>query len=173
MGQEAYSIAILLDELAVTRGRPMSFRIFATDWSEHELAAARAGVYDEATLQNVRLKHLCRYFTRHDETYHIVPGLRDYVDFSFHDLLDRRRASPTASIYGDFDVVFCNNLLFYYRPDARQYILTQLYRALSPQGYLVTGEAERAIVEKTDGWRAVLRPAAIYQKMPSLASNGI
>jgi len=49
-GQEPYSIAILLDELTAARGDTVSFRIFATDNSEPELAAARKGVYDPAAV---------------------------------------------------------------------------------------------------------------------------
>jgi chemotaxis protein methyltransferase CheR len=163
-GQEPYSVAILLDELAGARGKPIPFRIFATDHAESELAVARRGVYDYAAVQNVRLKHLRHYFAQHGETFTIAARLRDRMDFSSHDLLDGRNASPPASIYGDFDLVFCSNLLFYYRADIQQLILNQVCRALAPNGYLVTGEAERAIVEKTPGLRVVAPPAAVFQK---------
>jgi len=72
-GQEAYSLAILLTELAARRGQAFSFRIFATDISETGLAAARAGVYDGAALKNVRLEHLNKYFSRQDGSYALRP----------------------------------------------------------------------------------------------------
>jgi chemotaxis methyl-accepting protein methylase len=66
-GQEPYSAAILLDQLTAARGNTVSFRIFATDNSETELAAAREGVYDPAAVRNVRLKHISEYFARNGD----------------------------------------------------------------------------------------------------------
>jgi chemotaxis methyl-accepting protein methylase len=163
-GQEVYSVAILLDAIASTRGRPISLRILATDVSKTALALARQGIYDKVAVQNVRLKHICGCFVRQGNTYTIAARLRDQVGFSFHDLLDRRSASPPASIYGDFDLVLCGNLLFYYRPEGQQVILNNVYTSLSRNGYLVTGEAERALVEKMGGFRVVAPPAAVFQK---------
>ena len=148
-GQESYSVAILLDELLAARKIPLTFRIFATDISDDCLATARRGVFDAAAVQNVKLKHIHSCFASHNGSYPVAGRLKQRIEFSFHDLLDERSASPPGSIYGDFDLVFCCNLLFYYTHEIRQGILTKLINALSPGGYLVTGEAERAIVENT------------------------
>ncbi len=78
-------------------------------------------------------------------------------------LLDARTASPADSLYGDFDLILCCNLLFYYRPDVRRRILDKLCRALSPGGYFVTGEVERALVAEHAGLRVVTPPAAVFQ----------
>jgi chemotaxis protein methyltransferase CheR len=164
-GQEAWSVAILLEELAAARERPVTIRIFATDVSETALALARKGVYDPAAVQNIRLKHLRDYFSAQGEAYVVTPRLRARVDFSAYDLLDARSACPPASLYGDFDLILCSNLLFYYRPDLRQHILDKVCRALSPGGYFVSGEAERDIVAKHDGFGHVAPPAAVFQKI--------
>jgi chemotaxis methyl-accepting protein methylase len=163
-GQEAYSIAILLDELAAARSNAMSFRLFATDISENDLALAKKGVFDDAAVQNVRMKHLRRYFIRTGDTYTAVPALRDRIDFSAYDLLEEGSTCPAVSIYGDFDLVICSNLLFYYRVDIRQRILNKIYHCLSADGYLVTGEAEREMVAKMAGFRAVDPFAPVFQK---------
>ena len=165
-GQEPYSMAILLDDMARTRQpAPPNFRIFATDLSEAELAVARLGVYDAAATQNVRLKHLRNCFVQHGESYAIVSRLKERIEFSIHDLLDRRLASPSGSIYGDFDVVLCCNLLFYYRAETQKFIVGQLCRALSRNGFLVTGEAERAIVEQEGCFQELNPPAGIFRKI--------
>ena len=163
-GQEIYSVAILLDELMARADRQTGMRLFATDHSDKELALARRGLYDEAAVGNVRLKHLRKYFTDDGETYRIDDRIKCQVDFSILDLLDDRAGSPAASIYGDFDLVFCSNLLFYYRPEIRQQILHKVYRSLSSNGFLVTGEAERDIVSKQEGFRAVSPPSTIFKK---------
>lgn len=162
-GQEAWSLAILLDELLAARNRRISFRVIATDGSAEELEVARRGVYDTAALQNVRTRHLREYFVRGEgESFQIIPRLRTRVDFSVYDLLDRQSATPPAGIFGDFDLIMCCNLLLYYRPEARQFMLEKLRRALSPQGYLATGEAEREIAVG-GGFQAVAAPAAVFR----------
>jgi len=164
-GQEAYSIAMLLDELISTKGKGQSFRIFATDRSNTIIETAGQGLYNFAEIQNVGLKQFHSYFSQEGEAYRIGFGLREHIDFSAYDLLDELSNSPPASIYGDFDLIFCSNLLFYYRPEIRQLILNKVHRSLSPNGYLVTGEVEKAIVESVNGFRLVSPPAAIFQKV--------
>ena len=102
-------------------------------------------------------------FSRKGEAYAIAPRLRERVDFSTYDLLDRGSSSPPASIYGGFDLVICSNVLLYYRPQIQRLILGKLRRSLAPGGYLVVGETERQIVENAGGLKAVAAPASIFQ----------
>lgn len=163
-GQEAYSLAILLDHQGVSVKKNIRFRVFATDISQGALAAAQKGVYEAGTVQNVRLKHLEEYFTKHGQSYRISSRLKEYVSFSIYDLLDKKSANPWESIYGDFDLVFCSNLLFYYRPEFRKFILEKVIRSTALNGYLVTGEAERAYVEKIGGLIVLAPPASVFQR---------
>lgn len=164
-GQEAWSVAMQLEELTRAGESPAAYRIFASDLSEADLAMARAGVYGAKALGNVGLRRVSTYFSRRGEYYEIAPRLRERVDFSLYDLLDEGSSSPEASIYGDFDLIFCCNLLFYYRLDIQQQVLDKVRRALSPGGYLVTGEAEREIVAQQHGLRAVVPSALVFQKL--------
>jgi len=166
-GQEAYSLAILLDELTADLADKVAFRIFATDRSFSEIDCACKGIYDAAAVRNVRLKHLKKYFTEKNNAFVLADSLKKKVNFSLFDLLDESSTSPPASIYGDFDIVFCSNLLFYYRPEARQLVLDKVLRSLSPEGFLITGEAEKAIVEKHGGFSSFARPSAIFRKTTS------
>lgn len=163
-GQEAWSTAILLEELASVRECRISYRIIATDVADEALVLARQGIYNLTEVQNTPLKHVLKYFVAKGESYEIITPLRSGVDFSFYDLLDEHSSSPAASIYGDFDLVICSNLLFYYRPDIRQRILDKVCRALRHGGFFVTGEAERDIVAKQETLRAVMPLAAVFQK---------
>jgi chemotaxis methyl-accepting protein methylase len=163
-GQEAWSVALLLDERAGAGSPPFSYRIFATDLPGPDLARARAGVFSAEAVGNVRVRHLRACFSKQGESFVIVPRLRERVDFSTYDLLDACSASPAASIYGDFDLVLCCNVLFYYRAHVRQQILDKVCAALSPGGYFVTGEAERDFAAKRKELRAVSPTATIFQK---------
>ena len=164
-GQEAWSVAMLLDELTATeRAPPIAYRIFATDRSEPDLAQARTGNYSAEAVGNVQARRLLTHFSRHGDAFVIAPRLRARVEFSSDNLLDADSASPAASIYGDFDLVLCSNVLLYYRAEARQFILDKLCHALAPGGYLVIGETERDIVANHPGLRLVAPPAAVFQK---------
>jgi chemotaxis methyl-accepting protein methylase len=162
-GQEPYSLAILLRELSDGRERAIPFRVFATDRSEAQLAEARRGVFSDAVMGQVSHRRLERWFTGREDAFVVAPELRERIDFSSYDLLDQRRSSPPASIFGEFDLVFCCNLLFYYRPEARRLILDRLARSLAPGGYVVTGETERLFLQGA-GFRAVFPHASIFRK---------
>jgi chemotaxis protein methyltransferase CheR len=164
-GQEPWSVAILLEELGVARGNPVSYRIFATDLSGPDLALARRGSYGVETLGRVGLRRLNEYFLRQDGSYTVAARPRDRVDFSVYDLLDAGGTCPPASIYGGFDLVLCSNVLLYYRPKTQRLILDKVRRSLAPRGYLVTGETERQIVAGAGGFRAVAPPATVFQQM--------
>jgi chemotaxis protein methyltransferase CheR len=163
-GQEAWSVAMLLDELLAARNGPPSFMIIATDVAEAELAAARRGVYDEAAVRNVRQRHINACFTREGEAYVLAARLRDRVCFSLYDLLNAGTTCPPASIYGDFDLVLCSNVLLYYRPETQRMILDKLWSCLATGGYLITGETERPVAENAGGFHAVALPASVFQK---------
>ncbi|MFZ4579280.1 MAG: CheR family methyltransferase [Myxococcota bacterium] len=145
-GQEAYSVTLLLMELSASREERPRFRVFATDSSEEHLARARQGRYSEADLRHVRLAQLRRWFSATGHEHQIARELRDRVDFSRYDLLDPDSCCPPASIFGEFDVILCCNLLFYYRHAVRLQILDKLQRCLVPGGVLVTSESEAQIV---------------------------
>ena len=163
-GQEVYSLAILLDELTADQKDAAHFRIFATDIDETELAAARAGSYDLAAVRNVPLKYIHACFFQHGRRYSLASRIRERVDFSVYDLLAQDSVCPPMSIYGDFDLVFVGNLLYYYNPAIRARILDKLHGCLKPGGYLVTGEAERSLVEQYGAFQTTLTPAPVFRK---------
>jgi chemotaxis methyl-accepting protein methylase len=166
-GQESYSLAILLDDFINSAETPVSYRIFATDISDNELKKGIAGVYDTITVSNVRMKHMKTYFHSGPERVSIIPRLKDQVDFSFYDLLDSNSASPPGSIFGDFDIIFCSNLFFYYKPESQKLILNKIHQALSDEGYLASGETERAIVLNSGLFTEICRPSAVFRKKPA------
>jgi chemotaxis methyl-accepting protein methylase len=163
-GQEAWSVAMQLEALSGPGEPRIPYRIFATDLAEADLATAESGVYSAEAVGNIRTRFLHEYFSRQGESFVIVPQLRERVNFSVYDLLDESSSSPEASLYGDFDLIFCSNLLFYYRSDIRRQILGKVCRALAPGGYVVTGEAERDMVAGHEGLHAVAPPVAVFQK---------
>lgn len=162
-GQEAYSIGVLLEELVKSSAKPMRFRIFATDLSTAALDMAREGIYDEDGISNLKLKYLKKYFSKVAENYIANPMLKQSIEFSEYDLMDQYSINPPGSIFGDFDIIFCCNLLFYYRNDVRRAIVKKLKRSLSDNGYLVTGEAESIFMGKDEELKILSSNSAIFQ----------
>jgi len=161
-GQEAYSIAILFDEF-IENSNGVLCRIFATDISNSELENAKKGIFQSASLNKVSLKRIQNYFVQQGETYTISNRLAKYIEFSVFDLLSGHGFCPPESIYGNFDIVFCSNLLFYYKPEYRKLILEKTDHCLAPNGYLITGESECDIVAKHH-YREIFPASAIFQR---------
>jgi chemotaxis protein methyltransferase CheR len=144
-GQEAYTIAILLEEWKTCTNEPLNYRIFATDVDETLLDQARLGQYPAEALKNVSLKRAQTWFTRQDDVYVVHPAVRQQIEFSRFDLLEAGLGCPPASIFGDFDLALCCNVLLYYRSQYRDSILNKFEHCITRGGYLVTGETERSI----------------------------
>ena len=162
-GQEAYSMAILLDEMNATSVEKIKFQLFATDNNQAELTKAKEGRYSLSSINKVTLKRVQSYFMQQEVYYLLSPRVKGSVDFSLFDLLSDSRTCPSPSIYGNFDLVFCSNVLFYYDPASRLRILEKVGNTLSVGAFLVTGETERDILLK-NGYNEVFPHSAIFQK---------
>ena len=162
-GQEPYSLAILLREMNENLPEKINYRIFATDNCEIELGKAREGAYCLNSLNRITLKRFQSFFLQNGETYLLSPLIKNSVDFSFFDLLSDQGACPASSVYGNFDLVLCCNLLFYYKPEFRTRILEKLSNTLAPGGFLVTGETEREILLK-NGYKEFIEFSSIFLK---------
>jgi chemotaxis methyl-accepting protein methylase len=162
-GQEAYSLAILCNELTQCKAEKVSCRIFATDHNADEIKNAQKGIYQLTSLGKVTFDRIQTYFTRKKNTFRVSSRLREIIDFSVFDLLSDHGSSPPASIYGNFDLVFCSNLLFYYTTDFQTTILEKIQNSMAPNGYLATGETEREIL-KGYNYREVFDYSCLFQK---------
>ena len=161
-GQEAYSLAILLEGLKNRRSEYPDYRIFATDICEERIGEARAALFNPESLNNVRLKHLDTCFIRQGHKYLVRPEFRENIDFSVFDLLDGNLSCPPSSIFGDFDIIFCCNLLIYYKTEPRKVILDKIAGTLAAGGYIVTDETEREILIG-NGCREIVPHAGIFK----------
>lgn len=147
-GHEAYSLAIILKEIVDLHNGKIKFRIFATDQNQTQINQAQQGIYHAKSLENLCVGRLNRWFTLTNESYAVSDELKHFIDFSVFDLLDKNHNCPPESIYGDFDLVMCANLLFYYKPIQQKIILEKALHSITSGGCIVTGEIERDILIK-------------------------
>lgn len=163
-GQEAYSLAMLLEEQINGGKNKLNYRIFVTDLKEPQVNAAQEGRYTAADLKNLNLKRVNQWFTRQGDTFTVKNELKKYIDFSVFDLFSDQLSCPPASIFGDFDLVICANILFYYKPEYQNKILKKIGDSLAHDGYLVTGETERDRLLKQN-YIEVFPQSGIFQRL--------
>ena len=162
-GQEAYSLAMLLEEIKNGNDENLNYRIFATDQSETQVNQSRKGTYSAAELNNLNMKRVKQWFTKQADSYSVKPELKQNIDFSVFDLFSEHLSAPPASIFGDFDLIICANLLFYYKPEFQKVIVEKTGNCLANNAYLVVGETERDILMKQN-YLEVFPQSGIFQK---------
>ena len=145
-GQESYSLAMLMEELKNGDSEKIKYRIFATDQDQSQVIEAQKGHYFADALKNLSLKRINQWFTQQGDTYIVKQELKTNIDFSEFDLFSEQLGCPPASIFGDFDLVVCANLLFYYKPEYQKIILEKTGDCRANGGYLICGETERDIL---------------------------
>ncbi len=162
-GQEAYSIAMLFEEFNRQNTEKLNYRIFATDQSAEQIKEAKSGRYKAYHLDHISQKRLHQWFIQEGDNFLVTSELKKNISFSTFDLLDSDASAPKESIFGDFDIVFCANLLFYYNLPSRNLILEKTVKGLQKKGYLITGETERDFYLK-NGFSEVYLQSGIFKK---------
>lgn len=138
-GQEPYSLAMLLQE-AAPRLAGWQVEIVATDLSTEVIEKARLGLYSHFEVQRgLPVQWLIRYFTQIGEQWQIAQSLRSMVDYRQLNLLH-----SFASL-GQFDVIYCRNVLIYFDAPTKSDVLARLAAQLAPGGALLLGAAETVI----------------------------
>ncbi len=92
----------------------------------------------------VKLKYklLDKYFIKEKDTYTINSDLKKMVIFNFYDLTNKKSMVPPDSIFGDFDIVLCRNVLIYFGKKYQELILSKINKSIKSNGLLLLGEAE-------------------------------
>ena len=141
-GEEAYSLAIIFNEFLEKEKLELDLRIFATDIDKKSLKSAKRGVYNFESIKDVRYGLLSKYFIQKNNSFRIVSKIKNMVNYSSYDLLEKNSYAPPESIFGNFDLIFCRNVLIYFNLEYQEKIFEKLHRSLVPKGYLILGEAE-------------------------------
>jgi len=160
-GQEPYTIALILKEAAVKLAG-WKVGILGTDISRDVLQRAGAGVYSQFEVQRgLPIQLLVKYFTQVNGGWQISQAIRAMVDYRYLNLLE------SFSTLGQFDIIFCRNVLIYFDPPTKKDVLERMARNLAPDGQLYLGGAE-TVVGITDA----LVPVAGQRGSYSLAGKG-
>ena len=164
-GEEAYSIAMLLQDELDVRGRKREIQIFATDVNDKALEQAREGTYPTDITTELPPDYLKGFFTLSEDglSATVSKEIRQYVVFARHDLL----SDPPFS---RLDLIICRNLLIYLEPEAQEKCIALFHYALKENGFLFLGNAESPSRRNTLFNSVGHKKCRLYQKAETTAS---
>lgn len=137
-GEEAYSLAMVVNDCFELAAINPYYGITAMDISSSALATGRKGRYSKRRVEQVKPDEAKRYLqTCADGSYEVVNKLRDRVCFTHTNIIHARQL-PQVQV----DVIFCQNLLVYFRRWLRRDVLNALVERLKPGGLLIVGLGE-------------------------------
>ncbi len=161
-GEEAYSMAIVLNEEGMT-GR---YRMYATDIDEAVLQRAQEGVLPMAEMQSYTRNYqksggrasFADYYTARYDRAILSAELKAGIVFAPHNL-------TSDAEFGEMNVVLCRNVMIYFKPALKERCLRLFDASLLPGGFLCLGLKETLDGRETRGAYQELGPGLrIYRK---------
>jgi chemotaxis protein methyltransferase CheR len=132
-GQEPYSLAMIIDDERA-KLQDAKIELFGSDISERALEKAQSGLYTQFEVQRgLPIRLLVRHFEKIEDMWGLSPRVRQMVRWRRINLLADLRG------LGQFDVIFCRNVISGFDEPTRRRVLEQLARALPRDGRLVLG----------------------------------
>lgn len=134
-GEEAYSIAMLMNESLGPKLDDFTLSIHGTDIDDGALAKAERGEYTPEEIKKVPEAYQKKYFSFDGKNYRIDEGFNQFMRFEKHELI-------SGKPYRYFDVVFCRNVLIYFSRETHEKVHMLFYDALNDDGFLIMGKTE-------------------------------
>ncbi|MDB2562547.1 hypothetical protein N9X61_02970 [Sulfurimonas sp.] len=161
-GEEAYSVAILLENLNLL-DRSV---VYATDFNDVVLQEAENGFYANKYLKQAitnyeRLgfkNNLDQYFTKNNNYISVNENIRKKVLFFQHNLV-------LDSSFNEFDIIICKNVLIYFNSELQNLVFGLFYDSLKFGGHLVLGESEMLCIEFLDKFERCSNDCKIFRKI--------
>ncbi len=168
-GEEAYSLAITVRQTIEKQNKPFKFGILATDISAEAISKARLGVYPRRQLQAVDVGLREKYFDQiGPDSFRVNAGLRSHICFLTSNILEQKNPLVGPKI----DLIFCQNLLVYFRRWQRREIVNQLVAEMPDEGRMILGLGELGAWMPPQLTRAVPGTVQAYCKNTS-ANNQV
>ncbi len=138
-GEEAYSLAIVVDQVKKKLKKNFNVHIFATDIDEKALEVAKKGVYSKKSLEKTPQTLLRDYFIPLDDDYKVKEFLRSEIVFTKHNVL----CDPP---FIKQDMISCRNFLIYILPEVQEDLFVLFHYALKDKGLLFLGSSESTLM---------------------------
>ncbi len=162
-GEEAYSIAILVDDAFRAANKPRRAKIFATDVDATALSEASPGHFTSAIEKHVSKERLKRHFDALEDGYVLRQGIRQMVVFARHNMI-------TDPPFPSMDLVCCRNVLIYFQHATQQGVLSKFNFSLKEGGHAFFGAVE-SIGELDQSFDCIDGEFRIYKKSAQILSQ--
>ena len=166
-GEEPYSIAITLCEALGTM--TPNAQVIATDIDTNVLATGANGVYPIERLDKMPAEQAKRFFLKgkgqHEGMVRVRPEIRQMVTFKQLNLL-----SDSWPISGQFDAIFCRNVMIYFDKPTQSKILSRFVPLMKPDALLFAGHSENFLYV-SDAFK--LRGKTVYELNSQYASGSV
>lgn len=161
-GEEAYSIAILLQERLEALNQAFKVQVFATDIDGRAIEQARSGLFPANIAADVSPDRLARFFVAENEGSHfrIQKSIRDLIVFSEQDMI---KEPPFSKL----DMISCRNVLIYMGGELQKKLIPLFHYALAPGGILFLGTSE-TVGEFVELFSPLDRKSKIYKRRENL-----
>lgn len=137
-GEEAYSIAMMIQDIIKPKYPSIDYEIVGTDISNAVVETARRGSYKEYAVRNTPAYYLKKYFKANGTSFELDNKIKSMASFKLLNLYDD--ISMRTMI--NFDVIFCANVLIYFDQSSKIKVINHLYNSLLKGGYLFIGYSE-------------------------------
>ena len=168
-GEEAYSLAILLEE----SGLSARSHLFATDTNPHALTLARDGLYPVTALRDGErhyaasggVRQLAGYIVPHGRIARTARRLTEQVLFYRHSLTE-------DGVFNEFQLIVCRNVLIYFSAALQRAVLQRFAQSLHADGLLVLGPQDgMTVAARENGFAPVRAGSHVYQLRPRSVSE--
>ncbi len=161
-GEEPYSLAMLIQEQITASGWNGYFGITATDISLPALSKARKAEFGERKVVRIDPTLRKKYFDyAGKKTFQVRPELRQRLCFARLNILELQQ-SPIANM----NLIFCQNVLIYFRRWRKRDIANKLADRLAPGGILVVGPGELIDWQHPDMERVYSGEVLAFRRQP-------
>ena len=170
-GEEAYSLAFMASNL----GLGEKTKIIASDISNAALEKARAARYRDWSFRSADsrlLRSVSKPDPEFEDTLTLPRWLRKRVCFRNINL-SAPDFSPFRSGLFPIHIILCRNVLIYLSPQAIKVASKNLFEALAPGGYLITGPSDPLLPLTPDVSQTLLNGVRVYQKARQTQTRGI
>jgi chemotaxis protein methyltransferase CheR/type IV pilus assembly protein PilK len=164
-GEEAYSLAITVDRAMREAGREPRFGIIGTDISHEAISQARRGIYRAAKMNAVDQSTNEDYFDQvGKQLWRVKTDLRRKVCFLTSNIL----ADKSPLIGRKMHLIYCQNMLIYFRRWKRRELVNQLTEHLDNRACLMLGIGELANWTPEGFTRVAPRVVQAYTKVETV-----
>jgi two-component system CheB/CheR fusion protein len=164
-GEEAYTMAIIVDNYLKENNIHADFKVFATDIDKDSIQIASEGKYPVNYVADIPRAILDNYFIKSGNSFEIIKRIREKIVFSRHNIL---KDPPFIKI----DLISCRNMLIYLLQKVQYKVIGTFQFGLNKGGFLFLGHSEtlgesQKLFKTIDSQWRIYESIADYKELPS------